>query len=104
MGSWFGSLFPSPKPEQSSVTVETETELFRGDWSAAGKQDAALPNAVEELFNYAIKIQMKHGKKPFDQVGASITLRMEGVVLGRSNTDKDDFHAGDFEIEVRRVG
>ena len=86
------------KKDEEDRTVE----VFRGDWDAAKKLD--ITDAISTLMKYAHIAQAKRGDIPFAHPGVKMVFQMSGVTLCDPDNPSIGIEAGDFEIEIRRVG
>jgi hypothetical protein len=87
------------KPEKKNEQVATE--LFNGP---AGDAESDVTDGIAKLMNYALRAKPEDLNGPFGNVGDKMVFQLKGVELGIEGSPEITIPAGDFEIELRRVG
>jgi hypothetical protein len=85
------------KPEKKEVV----TELFNGP---AEDAESDVTDGIAKLMNYALRAKPEGRSSPFGNVGDKMVFQLKGVELGIEGSPEITIPAGDFEIELRRVG
>lgn len=96
--SWFETAFG--KKEERPTRGPIARMLYDGPM---GDADKDVTDGIEKLMNFAVNQKSMTGGRAFSDVGDKMIFQMAGVTLGLRDSDKE-IEAGDFEIEIRRVG